>query len=83
MGGKRTSTYPDEFTFTVKWTLNVNGKIISTDTRTSTSTEKESFVIYEDELHYYKVIYNLGVGTNRNNANFEIRPGFFKISRED
>lgn len=83
LGGKRTSTYPDEFTFTVKWTLNVNGKIISTDTRTSTSTEKESFVIYEDELHYYKVIYNLGVGTNRNNANFEIRPGFFKISRED
>jgi hypothetical protein len=40
-------------------------------------------VIYEDELHYYEVSYNIGVGTNRNNSNFEIRPGFVKISQED
>ena len=77
--GKRTSTNPDEFTFTVKWTLNVNGNEVSADKKTATSTEKESFVIYEDELHYYEVVYNIGVGTNRNNANFEIRPGFKKI----
>ena len=81
--GKKTSTNPDEYTFTIKWTLNVNGIKVSADKKTATSSEKESFVIYEDELHYYEVIYNLGVGTNRNNANFEIRPGFFKISRED
>ena len=81
--GKRTSTNPDEFTFTVKWTLNVNGNKVSADTIASTLTEKESFVIYEDKLHYYEVIYNLGVGTNRNNTNFEIRPGFVKISQED
>ena len=81
--GKRTSTDPDEFTFTVKWTLNVNGNKVSADKKTATSTEKKSFVIYEDELHYYEVSYNIGVGTNRNNANFEIRPGFVEISQED
>ncbi len=81
--GKRTSTKPDEFTFTVKWTLNVNNNEVNADNKTSASTEKESFVIYEDELHYYEVVYNIGVGTNRNNTNFEIRPGFVKISPED
>lgn len=81
--GKRTSTNPDKFTFTVKWTLNVNGNKVNADKKTATSTEKESFVIYEDELHYYEVIYNIGIGTNRNNANFEIRPEFVKISPED
>jgi hypothetical protein len=81
--GKRTSINPDEFAFMVKWTLNVNGNKVSADKKTATSTEKESFVIYEDELHYYEVVYNIGVGTNRNNANFEIRPGFVKISPED
>ena len=81
--GKRTSKDFEEYTYNLEWKLNINGDIVSEDSKSFTSTTKESFVIFEDELHYFELVYNIGVGTNRNNANFEITSGFKEISREN
>ena len=74
--GERTTS--GEYTFNAEWTIDLNGKNVCFGTKTSSKEFKERFVIYEDKLHYYEVILNLCVGTNKNNANIEITPSLKK-----
>lgn len=73
---KGEQTVSGKYVFNAEWTIDLNGENICFGTKISSEEFKESLIIYEDELHYYKVILNLCVGTNKNNANIEITPSF-------
>lgn len=67
--------------FTAEWTIDLNEENICFGTKSSSGKFKESFMIYEDELHYYEVILNLGIGTKGSNSNIEITPSFKDASK--
>ncbi len=73
---KGEQTASGKYMFKAEWMIDLNGENICFGTKNSSEEFKESLIIYEDELHYYKVILNLCVGTNKNNANIEITPSF-------
>ncbi len=71
----------EKYVFTAEWTIDMNGENICSGTKNSSEKFIESFIAYEDELHYYEVILNFGVGNRGNNANIEITPSFKDVSK--
>ncbi len=67
--------------FTAEWTIDLNDENICSGTKSSPEKFIESFIVYEDELHYYEVILNFGVGNRGNNANIEVTPSFKDVSK--
>ena len=65
-----------KYMFNAEWTINLNDENVCFGSKISSKRFKESLIIYEDELHYYELILNLCVGTNKNNANIEITSTF-------
>ena len=65
-----------KYLFKAEWTINLNDENVCFGSKISSERFKESLIIYKDALHYYELILNLCVGTNKNNANIEITPTF-------